>query len=68
MVRILRKEVLVEDKMYIEAAGKVGDTKPAGNWAQCSSYLELDTTNKKLTAYFWDEDSASWIDVSGGDS
>ena len=65
MVRILTQNPVDANVTYFEFAGKVGDTKPTGKFAQCSSYMELDVTNQKIKPYFWDEDSESWIEVGG---
>jgi len=61
-VRIIKKEVLVEDVPYIEAAGLSTDDKPLGV-ATGSLFLEVD----KGDVYAYDEEGDSgseWLKIA----
>ena len=60
-VRWINSETHVPDKYYIEAAGLSTDVKPTQNIITGSVFIEVDTGK----AYFFDEDSATWIEAGG---
>lgn len=62
MVRILVRKPQLDDIHYVEISCLSTDTKPTG-FATGSTCLEVDTGD----VYLYDEESAEWIAVGGGD-
>lgn len=52
------KQQWVDNKLYVEASGDSGDTKPTTNICDGSIFLESDTG----TVFFFNEDSGDWVE------
>lgn len=62
MVRILNREVMLDDVHYVEIAGLSTDSPKPTGFATGSVFFEVDTGD----AYFYDEESGTWIKAGGG--
>ena len=62
MIRVISAKTMADKKILYEIAGTSTDTKPDGkDICTGSFFIEVDTAN----VYFFDEDSETWIKVSG---
>ena len=64
-VRWINSETHVPDKYYIEAVGLSTDSKPTANIVTGSVFIELNPSTSTVKAYFFDEDSSTWIEAGG---
>ena len=57
--------VLSTNGNVINYAGLSTDTKPTDGLATGSFFLEINTSNGAIKAYFFDEESGDWIEAGG---
>lgn len=65
MVREISRGEIADGKQHMEYAGLPGDDKPIKGLLTGSVFIEIDPTNNKVSAYFFDEVSETWTKVGG---